>query len=70
MKEYITHEPQDKDAWICICGNEPSDSGFYPCDNKGNEVEPVVGGDWDEVSYVCNQCKRIINQHILEVTAK
>ena len=68
MGEKITHEPQDIDAWVCLCGNTPSDSGFYPCDNLGNEVEPVIGGSWDEVNYVCNQCGRIINQNTLEVT--
>jgi hypothetical protein len=64
----ITHEPQDKDAWVCTCGNTPSDSGFYPCDDKGQEVEPIKGGTWDEKSYVCHQCGAIIDQDTLEIT--
>lgn len=62
----ITHEQQDKDAWVCLCGNTPSDNGFYPCDDKGNEVEPTET-DWTTNSYVCNQCGRIINQDTLEI---
>lgn len=66
MKEYITHEPQDKDAWVCICGNEPHKSGFYPVNSKGEEVEPTPE-DWDTNNYKCYGCDRIINQDTLEV---
>lgn len=67
-KQYIIHEPQDRDAWVCLCGNMPSENGFYPCDTEGNEVDPAPG-EWDGELYVCNQCKRIINQETLEVVA-
>lgn len=63
---HITHEKQDPDAWICICGNEPSEDGFYPCDEKGNLVEPTKE-DWNGELYICWKCKRIINQETLEV---
>jgi len=64
---YITHEPDDKDAWTCICGNTPPDDGFYPCDENGNELEPDIDGPWDGVRYVCNACGRIIDQNTLEI---
>ncbi len=63
-KTYITHQAGDKDAWICICKNMPASDGFYPCDEDGNEVEPVKG--WTGL-YVCNRCGRIIDQSSLEV---
>ena len=64
-KQFITHEPEDDDAWICTCGNQPHRSGFYPCDHNGDEVEPVEG-KWDDL-YVCAQCGNIIKQSTLEV---
>ena len=68
IMEKITHEPQDEDAWICLCGNTPSDDGFYPCDDTGQEIEPVLGSGWDEL-YVCGRCKRLIRQSTLAVVA-
>ncbi len=65
-KETIRHEPQDHDAWICVCGNVPSGDGFFPCDKNGDEMEPLQGSDWNGL-YVCNQCGRIIKQDTLEV---
>jgi len=61
----ITHEPQDVDAWVCICGNMPSENGFYPCNIEGTEVEPDEY--WNGRLYVCNQCKRMIDQNTLEI---
>jgi hypothetical protein len=66
--ERITHELDNPDAWVCFCRNEPSEDGFYPCDEKGNEVEP--DHNWNGELYVCNRCGRIINQHTLEVVGK
>jgi hypothetical protein len=63
-KALIKHETGNDEAWICICGNTPSGGGFYPCDEKGNEVEPVEG--WNGL-YVCADCGRIIEQRSLEV---
>jgi hypothetical protein len=68
-KEYIKCEAGDRDAWVCICGNMPCDDGFYPCDKRGNEVEPVEGV-WLDPIYVCHACGRIINQDTLEVIGR
>lgn len=65
--ERITHEPHDRDAWICICGNMPHDDGFYPCDEHGDEVDP--DNRWHGL-HVCDRCGRIIDQETLEVIAK
>jgi hypothetical protein len=69
IKERITHEKGNDEAWVCICKNTPSDGGFYPCDKEGNEMEPLVGSDWDGL-YVCADCGRIINQDTLEVVGR
>jgi hypothetical protein len=62
--EVITHEAGNEEAWICLCDNTPSDDGFYPCDETGNEVEPVA--DWSG-HYVCFRCGRIIDPDSLRV---
>ena len=67
-KEFIIHEKQNEEAWICICGNTPVDDGFFPSNEMGEEVEPVHGL-WDDL-YVCNRCGRIIDMHTLEVVAR
>jgi hypothetical protein len=56
--EYISHEPQDRDAWVCICGNTPDHGGFYSCDEDGDLIEP--GDDW-EYLYRCETCGRVID---------
>jgi len=63
-KNFIRIEASNKDAWICVCGNEPHSDGFYPCDETGNEMEPVSG--WNGL-YVCHGCGRIIQQDSLEI---
>ncbi|KND50518.1 MAG: hypothetical protein AB202_02610 [Parcubacteria bacterium C7867-007] len=40
--------------------------GFYPCDKNGDEMEPLIGSDWDGL-YVCADCGRIIKQDTREV---
>jgi hypothetical protein len=67
MAEKITIE--DGDAWVCICGNTTHTSGFYPCDEEGNEVEPTPE-QWTTNTYVCFQCGRVINQDTLEVVKR
>jgi len=37
----------------CECGNTSADSGFYPCDEFGEIIEP--GLDWCGY-YVCVNC--------------
>ena len=65
--ELITHEKDNDEAWVCICGNEPSKDGFYPCDEQGNEMAPVAG--WSN-SYVCFHCGRIIDPDSLRVLGR
>jgi hypothetical protein len=68
QKEFITHEKDNHDAWHCICGNTPDSSGFYPCDEAGNEVEPTPT-KWKDL-YVCTDCGRIIQQDSLQVIGR
>lgn len=65
--ELITHEDGNDEAWICLCGNKPSGDGFYPCDEKGNEMEPATG--WKGL-YVCFRCGRIIEQDSLRIVGR
>jgi hypothetical protein len=65
--EIITHEKNDKDAWICLCGNQPSSDGFYPCDDSGDEIEPTAA--WKGL-YACLRCGRIIEQGSLRVVGR
>lgn len=67
-REHVTHEVGDKDAWICVCGNQPSDDGFYSCDRRGKQVVPDK--DWIEPLYVCDACGRIIDGDTLKVLGK
>lgn len=63
-EESINYQGDNKEAWLCICGNDTSSDGFFPCDTNGNEMVPAEG--WDDL-YVCGRCGRIINQHSLKV---
>jgi hypothetical protein len=65
--EVITHETGNDEAWICLCGNEPSKDGFFPCDEKGNEMEPVAG--WGGL-YVCARCGRMIDPESRRVVSR
>jgi hypothetical protein len=58
------------DAWKCICGNTPSDDGFFPCDEAGDDTEPDLGGYWDGVRYRCDRCGRVIDQDTGEVVGQ
>lgn len=64
MPDHIKAESSPED-WICLCGNRPHHGGFYPCDEKGNEVEP--DSRWSGRLYVCADCGRIIDQTTREV---
>jgi hypothetical protein len=66
---YITREPEDRDAWLCICGNTPDSDGFYACDKNGNEVEPTRE-DWKTDWYVCARCGRMIDVDTLQVVGR
>jgi hypothetical protein len=63
-EKHITHEEENNEAWICLCGNRPDSDSFFPCDKDGNEMEPAEG--WAGL-YVCARCGRIIDQDSLEV---
>lgn len=67
--ENITHAEGDSDAWVCLCGNTPAATGFYPCDVEGRQGEPTPT-DWTTNCYVCGRCGRIINQKTLEVVGR
>ena len=47
--------------WVCPCGNRADADGFYPCDSKGNDIEPTPEA-WTREWYVCATCGRIIDQ--------
>lgn len=64
--ERISVEPGDPDGWVCICGNMPSERGFYPCNAGGMEIEPSIGSNWNGY-HVCAKCGRIIDQTSLIV---
>jgi hypothetical protein len=68
-KESISHEEGNDEAWICLCGNRPIANGFFPCDEKGDEMEPLIGSNWNGL-YVCGSCGRIIVQKTLEVVGR
>jgi hypothetical protein len=68
-REIITHEPNNEEAWICVCGNKPADDGFFPCDQEGNEIEPTISSGWENL-YACGNCGRIIDQYSLEVVGQ
>lgn len=59
-------DPAWQDAWVCLCGNTPTDYGFYPCNDQGKIVEPTPEL-WATGCYVCDRCGRIIRQSDLEV---
>jgi hypothetical protein len=73
-REFIAYEKEYdgsdyKDAWVCICGNNPTADGFFPCDAQGNEMSPAIGSGWKDL-YVCARCGRIIKQGTLEVVGR
>ncbi len=65
LTTHITHEPQDVDAWVCLCGNMPSDDGFYSCTIDGVDCEP--DHEWNGIYYKCNNCAGRIDQTTLEI---
>jgi hypothetical protein len=61
---------RDGDWLHCRCGNTPDQTGFQPCLPDGTEADPVEGGQWGGLLYVCGDCGRIVNQDTLEVTGR
>lgn len=62
--EFITHVEQDREAWVCVCGNMPCCNGFFACDEDGDLIQP--GNEW-EYLYRCEYCGRVINDRNLQV---
>lgn len=51
---------KNSEKWICQCGNEACYDGFWPCDAKGEEMEPDKD-TWLEL-YICGCCGAIIDK--------
>jgi hypothetical protein len=66
--EKIHGNAETGDDWECLCGNNSGADGFYPVGPDGQWIEPNLGSAWDNVSYGCAGCGRIINQNTFEVT--
>jgi len=64
-KEKIMHTIGNEEAWTCLCGNTSSKKGFYPCNNRGEVIEPEAG-IWSGL-YLCDNCGRMINKKTLEI---
>lgn len=62
----IRHEPGNKEAWHCICGNTPENGGFYSCNRNGAIVEPAADF-WFDGLYLCFDCRRIIDPDTLRI---
>ena len=65
-EQHITHEKGNPEAWVCVCGNTPSDSGFFPIDSGNREVEPTKES-WTTNQYYCGRCGAVIDQSSLEI---
>ncbi|MBL9084973.1 MAG: hypothetical protein JNK76_24430 [Planctomycetales bacterium] len=60
FRKKITHEKGNPEAWHCECGNEPHRDGFYPCNEKGELVEPTPG-EWTSGLYRCERCRFVFH---------
>lgn len=69
MKETIQYESDNREAWICLCGNTPINDGFYPINEFDREVYPTAD-EWTTNEYYCAGCGRVIDQTTLEVTRR
>jgi len=64
-----SHVGGDSYYLICICGNEPIYDGFFSVVGD-KEVEPELGGEWDDRTYFCARCLRLIDCETLKVTGR
>lgn len=60
----------DSNWFICHCGNEPNRDGFFSAKTDGSITSPSVNGEWDERTYVCLACGRIIDAPTLVIVGK
>jgi hypothetical protein len=63
----VMHIGGTTDWFQCLCGNEPHSDGFFSCDSDGAIVSPSVTSGWNERTYVCGLCHRIIDGQTLQV---
>ena len=54
------------DGGSCTCGNIAGGQGFFPCNEKGEEVEPTDEA-WTARCYICDACGNIIKQETSEI---
>jgi hypothetical protein len=66
-REYVVMLPSGD--CLCICGNTPWEAGFYPINERNEEVEPIAR-DWTTNLCACFQCGRVIDQTALEVVRR
>lgn len=52
--------------WICLCGNEPMEEGYFACNGKG-EFDDRTPPDQRTKFCVCKRCGRIIDVKTEEV---
>lgn len=69
VKESISRDKNDPDVWTCVCGNITGDTGFFPCNEKGEEVEPTKEA-WKTGYYACYDCGRFFRGDTLEVVGR
>lgn len=58
MSEIKTININEADKYECKCGNTSFRSGFFTCDENGNEIEPTEKNAWKGL-YVCAECGAI-----------
>jgi hypothetical protein len=64
----VGQDGTDPDAWVCVCGNRPTEDGFFPCNRSGEHVEPTIEA-WPEWLYSCDRCGRIIDSETRAVVS-
>ena len=57
---------EDKESWVCICGNTLSDSGGFTCDKKGRPVHLPLEMRTTRY-YLCVCCGRIFQADDLQI---
>lgn len=59
-QEHGFNNLQQCDSWRCQCGNTPDGAGFFPCNRKGQEVEPLANTRY---FLQCDNCKTIYHRN-------